>query len=418
MSDHTERRFLNVEVEEETEVKHLRQRRTYQPQRVTQQRVGDPTEPLDDYSGYSTFQGAITPTTDSTAPFGSDALLVEDDGSGSGARAVRSFGTAQDWSNCGITLPVRWERPTGDPHLHMIVFDTNGNRLRLAASAYSNRPNDRQGWMMAEMAIYEELDGVEVDLTAVDEFHVLYANDVGATVEYYIQHPLLAPYPQQRGGVLLTLDDGHETWMTEGLDSLDRYGHPALAMPISTNVGPEGQLTRADLETLHDRGVTVGCHPQRPDPLTSMDLEEARDVIATEQRFVSKLVGDPSTRFMSWPYGMSDPALEAVARDYHSMAFNGADETGAVAGWRASAPLEVARTRFDSLSDLTNAARLAETYNRLLVAQLHTFDSSQSTGGTNLQPADFDAFLDDVAGRALDVVPPETVFAARTNPGA
>lgn len=387
-------------------------KRTYSTQRRTQPTIGTPVHPLNSYTGWSAGSGNISETTEESF-YGTTSLKMTDN-SGSTVRATYSFSNNRDFRNKGIYAPVYWAKPKDAAAFRMLIQDGSGNRLWANASAKSNTTGSADGWMIAEFAINEEIDNTKVDLSDVTEIHYYFGNGINADTLIYAEAPILVDYGRTRGGVLLTVDDGDETWISEMLPKLDKYGWSALLFTMSSKL-EDGTLSESDLQTLYERGCWIGAHPQRDQSLTEMALSDAEQAIGEEYQFVSERFGDDPARMMSWPYGDSGPDVEEPARDVFDMCFKGAADRG-VAAWRSGAMMEVPRTTFGSLSDLTTALDLAEKYNRVCIPQFHNFNSGGSTGGTNITPTDFEAFLDDVESRDLEVLTPDQFFQYRTSP--
>lgn len=123
---------------------------------------------------------------------------------------------------------------------------------------------------------------------------------------------LLSGSPEvRRGGVLVTIDDGCRSTLTEALPVLRHWGIPAVAYVVVGSLGqgrgidldqPEDYLTWDELEELADGGVTIGSHAVHHRSLGQMTESQARaETLESRQLLETHL--DLSVQSFAYPFG-------------------------------------------------------------------------------------------------------------------
>lgn len=143
------------------------------------------------------------------------------------------------------------------------------------------------------------------------------------------------------GSVLLTVDDGFLSVLTDMAPVLHAHGVPAVAYVTTGRLGttdPEGgerYLTWDEAAKLTALGVTVGSHAHTHSSLGRMPLEQARDEGARSRELLQSRLGIEADSF-AYPFGMTpdhSPETAAALRDlgYRSVftAMHGAIQAGA-----------------------------------------------------------------------------------------
>ena len=125
-----------------------------------------------------------------------------------------------------------------------------------------------------------------------------------------------------RGAIGITFDDGYEEVLTLGLPVLQQFGFTATVFAVSEEIGGvnrwddgRARLLKADqLRALDQAGITIGAHTCQHLHLTKVGRDVARREIQESKRILEDLLGHAVT-LLAYPYGESDPQIEAFARD-------------------------------------------------------------------------------------------------------
>jgi peptidoglycan/xylan/chitin deacetylase (PgdA/CDA1 family) len=278
--------------------------------------------------------------------------------------------------------------------------------LWATANALGSHAHSDDEWVMTEFGISELIDDVFVDLTDVREVQLVFPNGPAAGTRVFVDNVRTVPYEPRRGAVLFTADDGRPSQLSVMRPVLREHDFPSVHFNMM-GAGEHDHMSVAEQRTLAEEdGCYVCPHPQHPTPLPNMSDEESMVALQNEYEYVATEsglgLGHEHARFMSWPYGKSDAGTIRQAKEFYELGFDGVDR--ATTAWRSAAPMSVMRASFDSLEDLTDALDIAEHYGRVLIPQFHRLRETEPTGGTNITPDDFRAFVADVASRDVDVI--------------
>jgi peptidoglycan/xylan/chitin deacetylase (PgdA/CDA1 family) len=143
------------------------------------------------------------------------------------------------------------------------------------------------------------------------------------------------------GSVLITVDDGYLSVLSQMAPILHRHGVPAVAYVTTGRLGTgdptaaERYLSWDEAAKLPELGVTLGSHAHTHSSLGRMPLEQARDEGARSRELLQSRLGIEADSF-AYPYGMRpdhSPETAAALRElgYRSVftAMHGAIRPGA-----------------------------------------------------------------------------------------
>ncbi|MGH2806369.1 MAG: polysaccharide deacetylase family protein [Actinomycetota bacterium] len=129
----------------------------------------------------------------------------------------------------------------------------------------------------------------------------------------------------ERGGVVVTFDDGYADFYTHALPLLERYRIPAVLYLATSLVDPRGEdperLTWGQLEEAVSTGlVTIGSHTHNHVNLATI----SSNAEATEEMISSKAIIEDRLQIecnhFAYPWAVSSPAAEHVARQIFTTA--------------------------------------------------------------------------------------------------
>ncbi|WP_031409273.1 polysaccharide deacetylase family protein [Thiomonas sp. FB-Cd] len=119
----------------------------------------------------------------------------------------------------------------------------------------------------------------------------------------------------ERGGVILTFDDGHASNAVHALPALQALNMPAAFFVTTGFVGTKaGFCTWAQIRSLADAGMTVGGHGHSHRFLSGLDYAAQRDELFGSHSLLERELGRP-VRQMSFPGGRCDAASRKTARE-------------------------------------------------------------------------------------------------------
>jgi peptidoglycan/xylan/chitin deacetylase (PgdA/CDA1 family) len=121
--------------------------------------------------------------------------------------------------------------------------------------------------------------------------------------------------------VVLTVDDGYDSFLSGAMPLLREYGFPATLFVQTENVGDPGFLGWEELRRLRAEGIEIGNHSASHAHFLNMGqdkrLERFREDVQQAQRdFASELGKAPD--LFSYPYGEYTPGMQNVL---HEMGF-------------------------------------------------------------------------------------------------
>ncbi len=121
---------------------------------------------------------------------------------------------------------------------------------------------------------------------------------------------------------VITVDDAFESFLTDAMPLLRRYGYPSTLFVSTDFVGHEGYLDWNQLRALAAEGVEIGNHSASHGYLVEMRNGEtpgswreriAADIARAQRQFATRLKMTP--RLFAYPFGEYSPGLKAVVRE-------------------------------------------------------------------------------------------------------
>lgn len=123
--------------------------------------------------------------------------------------------------------------------------------------------------------------------------------------------------------VILTFDDGYETNYTELLPILEKYNAKATIFMVTNSIGKKNYMSWEQLKDIQKRGVEIGSHTANHLPLTSMDLDKAREEVQLS-KLLMEWNGMSTIYTLSYPNGkFDDDMLEMLKQEEYLAAVTG-----------------------------------------------------------------------------------------------
>jgi peptidoglycan/xylan/chitin deacetylase (PgdA/CDA1 family) len=121
------------------------------------------------------------------------------------------------------------------------------------------------------------------------------------------------------GSVLVTMDDGYRSVLSEALPVFRKYDIPAVAYVTTSRIGtqsadePEAFMTWKELAELSAAGITVGSHAHTHRSLGKMPVDEAREEARRSRDLLEQNL-DREVRSFAYPFGMMPDQSDDTAR--------------------------------------------------------------------------------------------------------
>lgn len=125
----------------------------------------------------------------------------------------------------------------------------------------------------------------------------------------YLAGESLPPRP-----VLLTVDDGHLSFLEVALPVLAEFSAPVTLFLVGGNLRRPDYLPTSQIAELTAQGVEIGSHGQSHRPLTSMPLEQARAEMAQSRQMLQEAAGG-EVSYLALPHGFGSKAIFTAARE-------------------------------------------------------------------------------------------------------
>ncbi len=118
--------------------------------------------------------------------------------------------------------------------------------------------------------------------------------------------------------VVITVDDGYDSFLTGALPLLVEYGVPATLFVNSGSIGGHEMLSWQDLRDLQGQGIEIGNHSGSHAffvdlPNDSRHEVFREDVESAQRRFLAQLGQEPG--LFSYPFGEYDAGMKAVVEE-------------------------------------------------------------------------------------------------------
>jgi len=136
---------------------------------------------------------------------------------------------------------------------------------------------------------------------------------------------ILQRRPAPAGAVVITFDDGYKDNLDTALPILDEAGFKAAFFvtvgyigSVKTSPRRDWQswrcMDKSDLGELTRRGHIVGSHGMTHLDMTKLDEDKRREELSRSKEAIALLAGKEA-EFFSYPYGLFDDSIAALARD-------------------------------------------------------------------------------------------------------
>lgn len=126
-----------------------------------------------------------------------------------------------------------------------------------------------------------------------------------------------------RRTVILTFDDGYDSFYEIALPILCRYGFPATVFAVSGEVGglsrwnpgsEAGLMGWSQLRELHRAGIEIGSHTVSHRRLSDLELAAVREEVKNSRAALEEKLGAPVKSF-AYPFGAFNRAIEGLVQE-------------------------------------------------------------------------------------------------------
>lgn len=278
-----------------------------------------------------------------------------------------------------------------------------------AASAGFLRNNQ---WNVITLSASQARDTGQVDVTKVDSVQIR-ATDKGTGKPLIVWiNSMSLVGRNERGIVTFAFDDGYETDYDNARPVLDKYHFPATSYVITSMVGLPGRSTLDQLESLQElNGWDIASHSYSHMNLTSAPGSQLESELSLSKQFLLNNGFQKGADHLAYPFGeFNNDELDRLVREYYKTArtADGAVET--------LPPSDPYRLRAVVVSNSTTPAEVAQHVQNAisngdwLVLVFHSIVDSEAPTSTEYLQADFEAIVDDVASRGIDVMTVSEVY--------
>lgn len=120
----------------------------------------------------------------------------------------------------------------------------------------------------------------------------------------------------------VTFDDGYEDFFSQAFPILHRYGFTATVFLVTARVGTKSNwagehgnplLTWAQVETLHQAGISFGSHTHTHPVLPQLPRERIYEELAISKACLEAKLGQ-GISWLAYPYGESNPLVRSIAQ--------------------------------------------------------------------------------------------------------
>ncbi len=215
--------------------------------------------------------------------------------------------------------------------------------------------------------------------------------------------------------VTFSFDDGYETDYTNARPILDRYHFPATSYIVASLVGGEGRLGADQLTNLQDlNGWDIASHSYNHRNLTSLSPPEIEDELSLSKQFLVNNGFFTGSDHFAYPYGEFDSeSLRYLVQKSFKTArtSDGEGET--------LPPSDPHRLRIMLITNTTSPAQVSERVQSAiangdwLILVFHRIVESNANHEMTYLRADFEAIVDDVASRGVDVMTVAEVYESK-----
>jgi peptidoglycan/xylan/chitin deacetylase (PgdA/CDA1 family) len=333
--------------------------------RRTSRCVGSPLANMETIEGWSADAGEIA-ADDDTSFTGTQSLRIEAGPENERAAASLDLPGGVDLSERDVSLAVR--TGTDNPASNVIV--------QLFAPDARNRIDHWQhltpgpGWKRLDLGPTRVVG--DPDLEDVRRLRIVSYTGGGERVRFNADAVRTTPKLDQ-GYVLLTFDDNLLSQYETAFPLTEEYGFPGVIGVIPGTGSKEGHVGIDDLSEMHDAGWDVVSHPQRAEPLPDLSEADRRAAFEESKRWLLDHGFEDGSRFVIWPYGVTDGATLDLGGTFHAMGFSGGVHPS---GCPLMGPLSVSRVNGDNVERTRKMIDYALEYNQVAVVMYHPIGTS------------------------------------------
>jgi peptidoglycan/xylan/chitin deacetylase (PgdA/CDA1 family) len=136
----------------------------------------------------------------------------------------------------------------------------------------------------------------------------------GLSFNYLVQSSEDEPnHPRRR--VLLTFDDGYESFLTQAYPILRRYGLAATVFLVTDYIGVRnGFLNWEQVKSLHRDGISFGSHTCTHPHLTQLSKTEVQHEFVSSKQVIEDRLGE-RIQLLAYPYTESNREIQQIASE-------------------------------------------------------------------------------------------------------
>lgn len=197
----------------------------------------------------------------------------------------------------------------------LVAFRSPGARLAHARAERREAP----GWVPVPILAYHEIaDGPSpIDLSPRDfalELRYLARAGYSPVTLDQVYRAVAHRTPLPGHPIVLTFDDGYESFYRSAFPLLQRYHYPATVFVSTGLVGRPGYLTWDQIRELDQAGIEIGAHTVNHPDLRGLDDTQLRSEISGSREVLFARLGH-APAFFAYPYGALNPrVVDAVRR--------------------------------------------------------------------------------------------------------
>lgn len=241
-----------------------------------------------------------------------------------------------------------------------LLAPNTDNRL-----AYERVAEPGNGWIETPLSTPDEVVG-DPDLTDVRGLTAFEYTGGGDSVRIWLDDVRLHPRPE-RSAVLFTFDDGHRSVAETARPIMEEHGHAGAIAVIPGREDRESRCSLDQLSGLQDAGWEVVSHPQRPEPLPTVDAAEQEAAIAESKTWLEDHGFERGARYFVYPYGRWDRTTADLVDEYHDVGFGGRGVTT----WSPRMPTLTNRIKGDDADVVAGYLDRLSTYGGVMALMYH-----------------------------------------------
>lgn len=114
--------------------------------------------------------------------------------------------------------------------------------------------------------------------------------------------------------IILTFDDGYQDAYTQAFPLLKRYGFQGTFYIVTNDIGKDGFVTKDELLTMKNDGMTLGSHSLSHPDLTKVSALQARREIYESKKALEQILNTDIQDFC-YPSGIFDQNIEEIVEN-------------------------------------------------------------------------------------------------------